>query len=66
MPAPSPWGTRPEGPPATKEKAMTGNRSTTSELQAIVRFRSHEGKLDEFKRLSAGAVPGLRRAPMDR
>ena len=25
----------------------------TSELQSIVRFRFHEGKLDEFKRLSA-------------
>ena len=32
---------------------MTGNRSTTSELQSIVRFEFHEGKLDEFKRLSA-------------
>jgi quinol monooxygenase YgiN len=26
---------------------------TTSELQSVVRFRFHEGKLDEFKRLSA-------------
>ena len=26
---------------------------TTSELQSIVRFRFHEGKLEEFKRLSA-------------
>jgi quinol monooxygenase YgiN len=26
---------------------------TTSELQSIVRFRFHDGKLEEFKRLSA-------------
>ena len=26
---------------------------TTSELQSIVRFRFHEGQVDEFKRLSA-------------
>ena len=27
--------------------------TTTTELQSIVRFRFHEGKLEEFKRLSA-------------
>ena len=27
--------------------------ATTSELQSIVRFRFHEGELEEFKRLSA-------------
>ena len=28
-------------------------RGTTGELQSIVRFRFHEGQLEEFKRLSA-------------
>src|SRR5262245_44530858 len=32
---------------------MTGNRSTTGELQGIARFTFHEGGLDEFERLSA-------------
>lgn len=39
---------------------MTGNRSTTSELQAIVRFRFHEGMLGEFKRLSAECMEIVR------
>ena len=33
---------------------------TTSELQSIVRFRFHEGKLDEFKRLSAECMAIVR------
>ena len=32
----------------------------TSELQSIVRFRFHEGKLDEFKRLSAECMEIVR------
>jgi quinol monooxygenase YgiN len=31
-----------------------------SELQGIARFRIHEGKLDEFKRLSAQAMEIVR------
>lgn len=33
---------------------------STSELQSIVRFRFHEGKLDEFKRLSATCLEIVR------
>jgi quinol monooxygenase YgiN len=29
------------------------DRQTTGELQSVVRFRFHEGQLEEFKRLSA-------------
>jgi quinol monooxygenase YgiN len=32
---------------------MTDHPTTTGELQSIVRFRFHEGQLEEFKRLSA-------------
>ena len=39
---------------------MTANRSTTSELQGIARFTFHEGKLDEFKRLSAECMQIVR------
>ena len=33
---------------------------STSELQSIVRFRFHEGKLEEFKRLSAQCMEIVR------
>ena len=32
---------------------MTDHATTTGELQSIVRFRFHDGQLEEFKRLSA-------------
>jgi quinol monooxygenase YgiN len=33
---------------------------TTSELQSVVRFRFHEGKVEEFKRLSAACLEIVR------
>ena len=35
------------------KKLSNKELKTTSELQGIARFKIHEGKLDEFKRLSA-------------
>ena len=35
------------------QQGIRSDGGTTGELQSIVRFRFHEGKLEEFKRLSA-------------
>jgi quinol monooxygenase YgiN len=40
---------------ATATRRVRGG-PTVSELQGIARFKFHEGKLDEFKRLSARAM----------
>jgi quinol monooxygenase YgiN len=40
---------------ATATRPVRGD-PTVSELQGIARFKFHEGKLDEFKRLSARAM----------
>jgi quinol monooxygenase YgiN len=40
--------------------AKSGGGSTVSELLGIARFKFHEGKLDEFKRLSAQAMEIVR------
>ena len=40
---------------ATATRPVRGG-PTVSELQGIARFKLHEGKLDEFKRLSARAM----------
>jgi quinol monooxygenase YgiN len=39
---------------------MTSGGQPMSELQGIARFRFHEGKLEEFKRLSAQAMEIVR------
>jgi quinol monooxygenase YgiN len=44
---------RPPGSPSQKE-------STMGELQGIARFRFHEGKVEEFKRLSAQCMEIVR------
>jgi quinol monooxygenase YgiN len=36
-----------------RERGDTMTERNASELQSVVRFRFHEGKLEEFKRLSA-------------
>ena len=39
---------------------MTGDQVTAGELQGIARFKIHEGKLEEFKRLSAQCMEIVR------
>jgi len=44
---------------ATATRPVRGD-PTVGELQGIARFKFHEGKLDEFKRLSARAIENAR------
>src|SRR6266545_3208326 len=55
-----PVRTRPTGPPSRQERTMTGDQVTAGELQGIARFKIHEGKLEEFKRLSAQCMEIVR------